>query len=173
MLTPFEELEFLADYLPEEGEAVLILREAGELRCEPVHSEDLRDGINDAELYGILVQANERLNAEGGLPLWVTSIGVALTTMLLFLFAGFGWQQWLIVPMIGLLAIFGCFQWIRRRQHVLFENEILPRIHSALIRRGISPYSLMAGVRQHAEFRTLLDELVRWQPSRRYPQEGL
>ena len=171
MLTPYEELEYLADYLPEEGEAILIHREAGELRCEPVLSGDLRDGIDDADLYGRLVQANERLNSEGIIPLWLAAIGVGSLTVGLFLLGGFGWEQWLLVPMIGLIAMFSCFQWIRRRQHRLFEKEILPQIHADLVQRGISPYSLMAGVRQHSEFRTLLDELVRWQPSKRRRRE--
>ena len=57
MFTPFEELEYVAEYLPEEGESVLISRKDGELVCQPWRTEGLRDGIEEAPLYGLLVQA--------------------------------------------------------------------------------------------------------------------
>jgi hypothetical protein len=60
--------------------------------------------------------------------------------------------------------MFACFHWIRSRQHHLFSQTLLPLLKTELKRRGISSFSIVSGVRQHAELRTLLDELVRWSP---------
>ena len=167
MLTPYEELEFLAEYLPDEGESVVVTRRGGELRCEPLGDDDLRDGIDDVELYGRLVQANERLNAQGNLPLWVTAIVVALVSIVVFRVIGLGWSEWYLLTMIDLLGLFVCFHWIRRRQNHCFRTTILPALGREARLRHISLFALMAGVRQHAEFRTLLDELVRTDPGSR------
>lgn len=166
MLTPYEELEFLAEFLPEEGEAVVVTRQGGELHCEPVHGEEFRDGIEDVELYGRFVQANERLNAQGSLPLWSTAFGMMLVGIVLFRLAGLGWSEWYVLPAVGLLALFGCFHWIRRRQARLFDERIRPMLLREATVRRISVYALIAGIRQHPEFRSLLDELIRWEPVR-------
>lgn len=165
MLTPYEELEYLADYLPDEGQAVLVTRQGGELHCEAMARDDLREGIGDVELYGRLVQANERLNAQGSLPLWVTAMTLMGAGIVLFRLAHLGWTDWFVVPALGLVSLFACFHWIRLRQHRLFESDLLPALQRDARRRKISFYALIAGVRQHAEFRTLLDELIRWQPT--------
>lgn len=167
MLTPYEELEYLADYLPEEGESVVVTRRGGELRCQPLSSGDLRDGIEDAELYGRLVQANEQLNAQGTLPLWTTALGLMATGIVLFRGLHLGWGEWYLLPALGLLSLWGCFHWIRHRQQRCFDTLIRPALIRETRLRRISLFSLMAGVRQHAEFRTLLDELVRSNASSR------
>ena len=112
------------------------------------------------------MQANERLNAQGSLPLWSTAFTVTLIGIVLYRSLGLGWTEWYVLPAIGLLALFGCFHWIRFRQQRLFAGRIRPMLlREALVRR-ISIYALIASIRQHAEFRTLLDELIRWEPSR-------
>jgi hypothetical protein len=165
MFSPFEELEYLADYLPEEGETVLISREAGELVCQPWLQEDFRDGIDDSRLYGRLVQANERLHNAGAMPIWVTLMGLVWLAILLHGAIGLGWSHWYVVPGLGLPALFGCFHWIRFRQHQLFRRSVLPGLQDEMARRRLPLFTLIAGVRQHAELRTLLDELVRCSPS--------
>jgi hypothetical protein len=166
MLTPFEELEFLADYLPDEGEAVIVTRQGGDLHCEPLRGEDLREGIEDVELYGRLVQANERLNAQGALPLWTAVFVVSIAGILLYRLLSLGWGEWYLLPAIALIAIYACFHWIRQRQGRLFEREIHPMLVREAAARKYSMFGLMAGIRQHAEFRTLLDEMIRWEPAR-------
>lgn len=166
MLTPFEELEFLSEYLPEEGEAVVVSRRDGELHCDPVMAASLRDGIDDVELYGRLVQANERLNGQGALPLWLAGLGTIHFLVLLYSLTPLGWREWYLVPMAGVLALCGSFHWIRSRQRRLFREEIAPMLARETSLRGLSHYALLTGVRQHAEFRTLLDELIRWNPDR-------
>jgi len=171
MFTPFEELEYLAEYLPEEGESVLISRKDGELVCQPWRTEGLRDGIEEAPLYGLLVQANERLNARANLPLWATGLGLFWLLVTLFTVGGFGWNSWFLVPGLGLFALWGCFLWIRQRQRTTFQHELRPRIDHAMRQRGIDPHALTAGMRQHAELRTLLDEFVQFTPAERRERE--
>lgn len=164
MFSPYEELEYLSDYLPEEGEKILITRQSGELVCRPVGADDLRDGIDDSDLYGQLVQANERLHTAGTFPLWATLMSIVWLAILLHGVAGLGWKHWFVVPGLALPMLYGGFHWIRYRQLLCFRNEVLPSLRQELSIRSISRYSLIAGVRQHGELRTLLDELVRWSP---------
>jgi hypothetical protein len=162
MFTPFEELEYLADYLPEEGEAVLISRRDGELVCEPFSDDDdLRGGVANADLYGKLVVANERLNDQGSLPLWTCALGLFWLSVVLHNWLQLGWQFWFLVPGLGLLSLMGCVHWIRQRQRQYFVKHIWPELKATLQRDRIPFHALVGGVKQHRELRTLLDELSR------------
>ena len=160
MFTPFEELEYLADYLPEEGESILVARRDGELVCHPWRGDSLRDGIEDDELYGLLVQANERLNSLAALPLWGAGVGAFWGLTAIYTIGQLSWTSWCLVPGIGLVALWACFLWIRKRQRRVFLKELRPRILATIRRRGISLHALIAGIRQHSELRTLLDEFA-------------
>lgn len=166
MFSPYEELEYLADCLPEEGESVLLSREEGQLHCKPWQRDQFRDGIDDADLYGRLVQANELLAVAGQIPFWMTTAAFCWITILLFGVAGLGWGQWFLLPGIGVLLVIGCSQWIRHRQHRMFSERVRPMLQEEIWRRQTTLFALIAGVRQHAELRTLLDELIRWMPDR-------
>ncbi len=166
MFSPYEELEYLSDYLPDEGEAVLVSREEGELVCKPWSQEDLRDGIHDAQLYGYLVQANERLSSVGTAPIWAATILLIWLAILTHGILGFGWNQWYFVPGCSAPILFGCFRWIKKRQQYYFQNAILPQLQAELRKHRVPFYSLVAGIRQHEEFRCLLDEIVHWSPQR-------
>jgi len=166
MFSPFEELEYLVDYLPEEGESVLITRKSGELVCKPYVTEDLRDGVEDAELYGFLVQANERLQSATTLPAWSAAIGLFWMGVLIHGVLKMPWDQWYLLPGLAIPVVLSTVHWIQSRQRRLFCQEIAPQLNRELSRRGIRPFALMAGVRQHGELRVLFDELVKWLPPR-------
>ena len=157
MSTPFEELEYLSEYLPDEGESILVSRKDGELVCQAAGSEGLRDGIDEAELYGLLVECNERLSMRATHPLWVTSLVTFTALVALFTLGGLTWSSWFVVPGAVFVALWTCYAWIRSRQLRFFARELRPRIESALADRHITWHSLIAGLRQHAELRTLLD----------------
>ncbi|MEZ6056993.1 MAG: hypothetical protein R3C01_09845 [Planctomycetaceae bacterium] len=167
MFTPFEELEYLADFLPEEGEAIIVSRQFGELRCSPIGEDSLRDGVEDADLYGRLVEANELLNAQGVRPIWVCLLGWFWFSVTLFMLGDFGWSEWYLPVGLALLTASGCYHWIHVRQRRLFDQMIAPQLRQEMERGHFSVHALIAGVRQHVEFRTLLDELVQWRPERR------
>lgn len=160
MSTPFEELEYLSEYLPDEGESVLISRKDGELVCQACGAEGLRDGIDEAELYGLLVECNERLSMRAAQPLWATSLLTFSGLVALFTAGGLSWSSWFVVPGAIFLALWVCYSWIRTRQLRLFTRELRPRIDAAIVDRNITLHSLIAGLRQHVELRTLLDLFI-------------
>jgi hypothetical protein len=155
--TPFEELEYLSEYLPDEGESVLISRKDGELVCQACGAEGLRDGVDEAELYGLLVECNERLSLRAAQPLWVITFVTFTGLVALFTVGGLGWSSWFMAPGTIFAALWVCSSWIRSRQLRLFHSELRPRIAAALSERSIEMHALVAGMRQHAELRTLLD----------------
>ncbi|QDT31191.1 hypothetical protein [Thalassoglobus polymorphus] len=164
MFSPYEELEYLSDYLPEEGEAVLVVRESGELICKPWSQDDLREGIHDSQLYGMLVQANERLNSVGTMPLWVAGIALVWLAIVVHGLLGVGWDRWYLIPGCSIPVLYGALYWMKKRQQAYFQNAILPMLQTELRNRQTPFYSLLAGIRQHEEFRCLLDEIVHWSP---------
>lgn len=164
LFSPYEELEYLSDYLPDEGESVLVTRQAGTLVCHPWRQSELREGIQDSQLYGFLVQANERLHAVGIGPLWAAAIGLIWLAIVLHGIFGLSWEYWYLVPGCSVLVFYGAFYWIKKRQQFYFENAILPQLQAELKQRRIPFYALIGGIRQHEEFRCLLDEIVHWSP---------
>lgn len=160
MATPFEELEYLSEYLPDEGETVRITRRDGELVCESDSSDGLRDGIDEAELYGLLVECNERLSNRAAQPLWISAFLAFTLLVALFTLGGLNWSSWFVVPGVLFLALWGCYTWIRARQLRLFVRDLRPRIAVAIENRGIETHALIAGMRQHVELRTLLDLFI-------------
>lgn len=162
MTTPFEDLEFLADYLPEEGEAVIVARRDGELVCEPFRAERARDGMIDTEFYGRLVHCNERLNQTRTMPF-------ALGAMLAFaLCVGYheisqvGWRGWYVDVALIAGVILGGMLWSATRQRVLFKSAVEPVLEAQLRNRGLAKFALLGGIRQHPELRSLCRALTRW-----------
>lgn len=163
MSSPYEEIEFLAQCLPDDGESVLVSRRDGELVCEawPQDSELLAEGIFDPVLYGRLVQANERLVALGSRPLWTCGLIAVWGCILLHRITGDSWQSLLLDCGLFLSAVAVCFVWIRERQRRAFRLEIRPVLDRWLAERGYDRFAVLGAVRQHPELRTLLDELAR------------
>jgi hypothetical protein len=160
MNSPFEELEYLADHLPDEGEAVVLVRRDGELVCEPYAREPQRSGI-DPEFYGRLVQANERLDAQGAVPLWTAAVVVFWLCVALHKAVGLGWQWWSLDAGLLLLGVLGCFVWIRHRQYWLYRREVLPMLAAQFRRRRLDRFAVIGAIRQQRELRTLLDLMTR------------
>ena len=164
MTTPFEELEYLAEYLPDEGEAVVVRRQFGELICEAYQrerSDRSRDSMGDPELYGRLVHANERLNAQGTLPLWATILLLFWGCVAIHQTFNLGWSGWFYDFGLSLVAGVLCYLWIRKRQREYFDDQVQSMLTWQLKRREIDRYALIGLIRQHAELRTLLDQLSR------------
>lgn len=161
MSSPFEELEYLADHLPDEGEAVVVVRRDGELCCEPYSREAARQAGIDAEFYGRLVQANERLNAQGALPIWTCGVAAFWICVLLHKAAGLGWVWWSLDIGVALLAVLACYLWIHQRQYWLYRREVLPMLNAQLRRRRLDRFALIGALRSQLELRTLLDQMTR------------
>lgn len=161
MSTPFEELEQLADFLPEEGESLVVSRRDGELVCQPVYAESYRDGIADAELYGRLVLANERLNGLNAVPFWSCFLAAVGLCLALFEWTEFGWNQWYLSVAVGAIAVLSGSTWAAYRRRKFYREGVRSMLDSQMRRRHLSRYALVGAIRQHPELSTLLDELSR------------
>ena len=64
------------------------------------------------------------------------------------------------MPGAVFVALWACYTWIRSRQLRLFLRELRPRIAASIEERDIAIHGLIAGMRQHAELRTLLDLFI-------------
>ena len=162
MFTPFEELEYLAEYLPDEGETVLVTRRGGELVCEPYQRDAAKPVISDTAFYGRLVQANERLAAAAMLPVCSTVLLTFGACVAVHKLTGIGWNGWFLDVGLTLVAFVACGVWIRIRRVRLFQTAIRGMLSRQLrITRGNS-YTLLGEMRPHPELTTLAKELYRW-----------
>ena len=162
MKTPFEELEFLADYLPEEGESVVVSRHAGELQCESLVAENARTGIDHPEFYGRMVQANLRLEACISLPCWAAISLFFCGAVLLQISGLLGWGYWYAYAGLALVALAGTRSWIATRQQQLFRTEICPMMAWQLQRHRLEKFALIGALQQHTELRHLAYYMTRW-----------
>lgn len=161
MSTPYEELEQLADYLPEEGESVVITRRDGELVCHAASPESYRDGIADAELYGRLVVANERLSGLSAGPFWMCFLAAFGLCVAFFELTGVGWRGWYIALAISATAMLIGSVWGAHRRRKFYQRDIRAMLNSQMQRRRMSRYMLVGAIRQHPELSALLEELSR------------
>jgi hypothetical protein len=161
MNTPFEDLEYLADYLPDEGESVVLTRRDGELVCQSVAASSAPEGISDAELYGRLVLSNERLVALALVPVWSCLLGGLAVGGALFHFSGLGLEAWYVALGLAALASLVGSSWTVVRRRKLFQRAIRPMLENQMRRRRCSPFLMIGAVRQHPELACLLTELVR------------
>ncbi len=164
MMNRFEELEYLADFIPDEGESIVVTRRHGELLCEPARTETQEAPVAefDPAMYGRLVQSNERLNAVGSMPIFVCVTAWFWTCVATHLVTGLGWQAWYLDVGFALMAAMACHTWIRRRQARLFRSEIRPVLARIAYERGVDQFAMMGAMRQRPELRTLLDDMARW-----------
>jgi len=162
MKTPFEELEFLADYLPEEGESVVVSRHAGELQCEALVGENARSGIDQPEFYGRMVQANQRLQSCMVLPIWTVLGALFCGSVFLQTWGLLGWTYWYAYVGLLLVALAAGRFWINTRQQHLFRAEICPMMAWQIQRYRLDKYSLIGVLRQHSELRQLAQRMTCW-----------
>lgn len=181
MNTPYEELEYLAEYLPDEGEAILVSRHRGELVCELIDRPTREavfaapatfgssatpaaspEPVGDPVFYGRLLQANERLVHAAALPVWTTLIALFWGCVAIHILFGLGWSGWFWDAGLILAAVPACGAWIRHRRRELYRDEIRPILCSEFHDRRLSHFALLGALRQHSELRALRTGLARW-----------
>ncbi len=161
MSTPFEELEYLADFLPDEGESVIVSRSQGELVCENFQKERSLDEIASPDFYGHLVHANERLSSLVARPIWISTLIWFWACVLIHTSFGLGWGFWYLDLGLALVAMAASYAVIRLRQDRYFKQEIRPTLNRQMYGSNLSKYALVGVIRQRPELRTLLDTLSR------------
>src|SRR5262249_47685792 len=147
--------------LPDEGESLMVTRRDGELVCQTVAANSTPDGISDAELYGRLVLANERLNRLGIVPLWSCGLATFAVCVAFFQLSGIGWPGWYAGAGILAVAALSCSAWIAARRDRLFRRDVVPMLEAQMRRRKLNRYALVGAIRQHPELSSLLTELAR------------
>jgi hypothetical protein len=159
MGTPFEELEYLSDFLPDEGESLVVSRRGGELVCQPLERDGGREGVSDGELYGRLVLANERLAGLAAVPVW-SCLGACFALCAAFHeLTGIGWSGWYVDAAIAFFSALGCSTWIAHRRRRLYRKSIGPMLEAQFRNRDLNRFALVGSIRQHSELRTLFDQV--------------
>ncbi|WP_298868430.1 hypothetical protein [uncultured Gimesia sp.] len=161
MSTPFEELEYLADFLPDEGESVIVSRNQGELVCENFQKERPLDEIASPDFYGHLVHANERLSSLVARPIWIATLIWFWVCVMIHTKLGWGWDGWYLDLGLALVAMAASYAAIRLRQDRYFKQEVRPTLNRQMYGSNLSKYALIGVIRQRPELRTLLDTLSR------------
>ncbi len=160
MVSPFEELEYIVDYLPDEGEAVIVTRKDGELVCDPYQQESNPDPLNNTQLYGRFVQANERLQSCCLHPILISVLGCFCLCVLMHNIFDTGWKSWYLDIGIILFSITGCIQWIQRKQSHTFRTQVRPMLHWQLRMLGLDRFRIIGSLRHRPELKTLLRLIV-------------
>ena len=188
MKSPYEELEYIADHLPDEGEAVVVSRQRGEIVCEayreptptsqpqvaqkvaavvppfptaPIVENNL-PGLTDPALYGRLLQANERLKGCVWSYIWPWVLSIYWLCVGCHWLTTSGWSTWYLDIGIALIVSIGAIVWIQHQQWKLFHNEICPVLERQMAERETNKYKLLSEMRQHPELKLLVTVLSRW-----------
>ncbi len=156
MVSPFEELEYIVDYLPDEGESMVVSRRDGELVCESFQQDKNSDPLNNSQLYGRFVQANERLQACCLHPILISVLGCFCLCVTVHKALFPGWQSWYLDFGLILFTVSGCIQWIQRRQTRVFRTQVRPMIQWQLRMLGLDRFRMIGSLRHRPELKTLL-----------------
>lgn len=177
MRTPYEELEYLANYLPDEGESVVVTRRSGDLIVErpsaleermrqsqpPELDTEPSEGaeIDNREFDGRLIQADARLRRLATMPTWVIAITSfwLCSAMHLILASTLAWTLSAGVVIAAFPAI--AF-WVRVRRSRLFRSEIRAMLAWQLRRCRLDRFATMSKMQGRPELRHLLSEMTRW-----------
>lgn len=180
MRSPYEELEYLANYLPDEGESVVVTRRSGDLVVERPSSleerghqreqsfESDRDAasivayeIENREFDGRLIQASARLRQLSAAPIWVTMIAAFWLGVTLHFFVP-AQVAWTVTAGVIMAAIPVAISWIRVRRSRLFRSEIRAMLAWQLRRCRLERFTTMSKMCGRPELRHLLAEMTRW-----------
>ncbi|MDA1016514.1 MAG: hypothetical protein O3A00_18920 [Planctomycetota bacterium] len=171
MGSPYEELEYLANYLPDEGESVVVTRRSGELVCERPSSFQERcqpdsppprhaDEIEHREFDGRLIQADARLRRLAVLPIWVCATASFWTCLLLHTATELA--SWAAFCGVLFVAIPTTHLWIRVRRSKLFKTELRAMLAWQLRRWRLDRFATMSNIQGRRDLRLLQAEMTRW-----------
>jgi len=162
MRTPYEELEYLSDFLPDEGESVVVTRRSGDLHCESVTTESCvaTEPLIQSDFYGRLVTANERLRSQQILPIISSMMLCFAACVGVHRILEVGISGWYLDVAIVLVSSVGCLFWINQRQLYVYRTLIEPTVRRELIRTGLDRFRLIGAVRHQRELRVVFRFLV-------------
>ncbi|MBL4886051.1 MAG: hypothetical protein JKY95_16145 [Planctomycetaceae bacterium] len=166
MNSPFEDLEYLADFLPEEGESVLMTRRRGQLVCEtyiePASSQAASTASVDRELFGRMTTISARLNQLKTGPILVTVLSYYWMCVLMHRTLNLGWSGWYLDLGLGLLLGVSCYLFVQFRQRKYFLEIVCPLMKQLMQDHQLDKYSLIAYLSQYRNLTTLASAFTRW-----------
>lgn len=162
MRTPYEELEYLSEFLPDEGESVVVSRRSGELHCESMAGDNgsPTEPLIQSDFYGRLVRANEQLKQLTIAPVAASVLFAFSGCVGIHRLGGIGPTGWYLDVGLILLTVIGCLTWVRQRQVYVYRTQIHLTVERELIRTGLDRFRLIGAVRHQPELRTLFRHLA-------------
>ncbi|MBB03791.1 MAG: hypothetical protein CMJ47_14195 [Planctomyces sp.] len=167
MNNPYEELEYLADFLPDEGESVIVSRRRGQLVCES-YFEPMTSSSNtqsqqiDRELYGRLSTVESRLRLLWQTPAMVSVLSFYWVCVVLHRVFELGWSAWYLDLGLGMMILVGCYQYVQYQRRRYFLESVCPALQKWMVEHQLDKYTLIAWLTAHRNLSTLRDALTRW-----------
>ncbi|MCA8989609.1 MAG: hypothetical protein KDA78_18320, partial [Planctomycetaceae bacterium] len=144
-MSNYEDLEYLAEYLPEEGESVIVTRRSGNLVCEPYQEpiSDSQVGVISREFYGRLVAMNAKLRQFWTRPLALSALLIYLVCIGVQQWFQLGWSSWLIYGGICVAILMGTSLLVHFRQKLFLRNQISPQLNRHMAEHHLDKYTLV------------------------------
>jgi len=167
MNNPYEELEYLADFLPDEGEAVIVSRRRGQLVCEtyfePMTTSNSSQGQQiDRELYGRLSMVESRLKLLWQTPAMVSVLAFYWVCVVLHRVFELGWSAWYLDLGLGMMIVAGCYHYVQYQRRRYFLEAVCPALQKWMVDHQLDKYTLIAWLTAHRNLSTLREALTRW-----------
>lgn len=167
MNNPYEDLEYLSEFLPEEGESVIISRRRGQLVCEsylePMHSQYTNGpALIDRELYGRLTMADTRLRVIWQAPAIVAVLTFYLMSLTVHRMLSVGWSGWYLDLGLALLIGVTCYHFIQSQRRRYFLTTVCPALQKWMLDHQLDKYTLIAWLTMHRNLSALKEALTRW-----------
>ncbi len=175
-MTPYEEIESLADLLPDEGEKVTISRQHGELIVEATTAQKqqfdqaivqerlliAKQRVAEETLLGHLIEANERLQSYSLKSFLFTVITAYASCLLVNYYSNFSTFTWAVDIGIALFFLAGYLLNERSELKKRFVYQVCPPLDKVLMERNIDKYQLLGIMKSHADLTPLARAISRW-----------
>lgn len=166
MNNPYEDLEYLAEFLPEEGESVVISRRRGQLVCEsyfePMSGYTPQQSLVDRELYGRLAVVNARLQAQWQTPALITALLFYWLSVASYRLAGLNWSAWQHGLGLAIVMAFACYVYVQWSTRRYFVSQVCPQLQKWMSEHQLDKYTLIAWLTMHRNLSALRRALTYW-----------
>lgn len=166
MNNPYEDLEYLSENLPDEGESVIISRRRGQLVCEPFMdsqtSSESTAGVINREFYGRLVATNAKLRHFWSRPLILALLLIYAVSIGMQQFFHLGWSDWVLYLAAATVILVSVGSLVRFRQRIYFRSIVCPLLQQLMSDHQIDKYSLIAYLSTQRQLGPLYVAMTRW-----------
>lgn len=174
-MSPYEEIETIADFLPEEGQSITLTRRKGQLVVDDVTQknrqqdaltqERLRQAkqrVAEETLFGHLVQANERLQNFSIKNFLFAILLTYATSMGLSWYLGWESMNAGVVVGVTLTILAGFVLNERNEVKKRFVYQVCPELDRVLTERNIDKFHLLGMMKNHKDLAPLARAISRW-----------